>query len=110
MRGDTVPTVLQQRNVPEAMRSLSTLAKPDYVDLFTVTWTAPAHEGRESSSVRPRLFVLLDLPLVAIDPSERSPVVHSGSLRPTLRCGEHGPTRFPGLRAHGGNTGSRAHG
>jgi hypothetical protein len=29
MRGDTVPTVLQQRNVPEAMRSLSTLVKPD---------------------------------------------------------------------------------
>jgi hypothetical protein len=41
MRGDTVPTVLQQRTVPEAMRCLSTLAKPDYVDLFTVTWTGP---------------------------------------------------------------------
>ena len=35
--GDTVPTVFQQRNVPEAIRSLSTLASPDYVDLFTVT-------------------------------------------------------------------------
>jgi hypothetical protein len=37
VRGDTVPTVFQQRNVPEAIRSLSTLASPDYVDLFTVT-------------------------------------------------------------------------
>ena len=35
--GDTVPTVFQQRNVPEAICSLSTLASPDYVDLFTVT-------------------------------------------------------------------------
>jgi hypothetical protein len=37
VRGDTVPTVFQQRNVPEAIRSRSTLASPDYVDLFTVT-------------------------------------------------------------------------
>jgi hypothetical protein len=36
VRGDTMPTVFQQRNVPEAIRSLSTLASPDYVDLFTV--------------------------------------------------------------------------
>src|SRR4029077_4185002 len=47
MRGDTVPTVLQQRNVPEAMRSLSTLAKPDYVDLFTVTAGAAADRSPE---------------------------------------------------------------
>jgi hypothetical protein len=32
-----VPTVVQQRNVPEAIRSLSTMARPDYLDLFTVT-------------------------------------------------------------------------
>jgi hypothetical protein len=32
-----VPTILQQRNVPEAVRSLSTMASHDYVDLFTVT-------------------------------------------------------------------------
>ncbi len=30
-------TVLEQRNVPKTVRSLSTLAKQDYVDLFTVT-------------------------------------------------------------------------
>ena len=35
--GDAVPTVSQQRDVPEAIRSLSTLANPDYVDLFTIT-------------------------------------------------------------------------
>lgn len=32
-----MPTVFQQHNVPEAIRSLSTLANPDYLDLFTVT-------------------------------------------------------------------------
>jgi len=31
-----VPTVVQQPNVPEAIRSLSTLESPDYVDVFTV--------------------------------------------------------------------------
>jgi hypothetical protein len=36
-RGDVVPTVFQQRNVPEAIRSHSTLTSPDYVDLFTIT-------------------------------------------------------------------------
>jgi hypothetical protein len=32
-----VPTVFQQRNVPETTRSRSTLTSPDYVDLFTIT-------------------------------------------------------------------------
>jgi len=50
-------TVLRQRNVPEAIRSLSTLAKPDYVDLFTVTTGAAAdsddvHERSEGARVR----------------------------------------------------------
>jgi hypothetical protein len=36
-RGDSVPTVRQQRNVPEAIRSLSTMANPDYVDVFSAT-------------------------------------------------------------------------
>jgi len=36
VRGDTVPTVFQQHSVPDAIRSLSGLARPDYVDLFTV--------------------------------------------------------------------------
>jgi len=31
-----VPTVFQQRNVPQAIRSLSTMTSPDYVDLFTI--------------------------------------------------------------------------
>ena len=31
-----MPTVVQQRNVPEAIRSLSTLGSPDYVDVFMV--------------------------------------------------------------------------
>jgi len=35
-----VPTVLQQRNVPEAIRSLTTMASHDYVDVFTVTTSA----------------------------------------------------------------------
>ncbi len=36
VKGDAVPTVVQQRHVPEAIRSLSTLETPDYVDVFTV--------------------------------------------------------------------------
>jgi len=34
---DTMPTVLQELTVPETIRSLSTMARPDYVDVFTVT-------------------------------------------------------------------------
>jgi hypothetical protein len=37
VKADAVPTVVQQRNVPEAIRSLSTLESPDYVDLFIAT-------------------------------------------------------------------------
>ena len=36
-RGHTVPTVFQQPHAPRAIRSLSTLASPDYVDFFTIT-------------------------------------------------------------------------
>lgn len=35
------PTVLQRRDIPEEIRSLNTLASPDYVDLFTA-WTSEA--------------------------------------------------------------------
>jgi hypothetical protein len=35
VKGDAVPTVVQQRSGPEAIRSLSTLDSPDYVDAFT---------------------------------------------------------------------------
>jgi hypothetical protein len=40
-------TIVQQRNVPEAIRSLSTLAKIDYVDLFTVTTSAAGDRSPE---------------------------------------------------------------
>ena len=40
-------TVLEQRDVPETVRSLSTLAKQDYVDLFTVTAGAAADRSPE---------------------------------------------------------------
>lgn len=40
-------TVLQQRNVPDAIRSLSTLDSPDYVDLFTVTTREAAEKSPE---------------------------------------------------------------
>lgn len=33
---DSAPTVLQQQDIPEAIRALSTIADPDYVDLFTL--------------------------------------------------------------------------
>jgi hypothetical protein len=34
---DRVATVLWQRDAPEVIRSLDTLASPDYVDIFTAT-------------------------------------------------------------------------
>lgn len=40
-------TVREQGNVPETVRSLSTLAKQDYVDLFTVTAGAAADRSPE---------------------------------------------------------------
>src|SRR5260370_32758177 len=36
VKGNAVPTVVQQRKGPEAIRSLSILASPDYVDVFAV--------------------------------------------------------------------------
>jgi hypothetical protein len=32
-----MPSVIQQRNIPEVIRSLSGMDSPDYIDLFTVT-------------------------------------------------------------------------
>jgi hypothetical protein len=40
-------TVVEQRNVPDTVRSLSTLAKQDYVDLFTVTAGTAADRSPE---------------------------------------------------------------
>jgi hypothetical protein len=33
------PTIVQHREIPEVIRSLTTLGSPDYVDLFTATTT-----------------------------------------------------------------------
>jgi predicted oxidoreductase len=46
-----MPTVLQQYDVPDAIRSLTTMATHDYVDVFTVTTSAaqdwsPEHWAR----------------------------------------------------------------
>jgi hypothetical protein len=40
-------TILQQRHVPETVRSLSTMASHDYVDLFTVTTSAARDDSPE---------------------------------------------------------------
>ena len=42
-----MPSVFQQPNVPEAVRSLSTLATPDYVDLFRITTDGTAGRSPE---------------------------------------------------------------
>jgi hypothetical protein len=41
------PTVLEQREVPQAIRALSTIADPDYIDLFTIATETPAHGSPE---------------------------------------------------------------
>lgn len=41
----TAPTIVQQRDAPEAIRSLSTMNSPDYVDLFTATTNAAAERS-----------------------------------------------------------------
>lgn len=43
----TVPTVVQQHKIPAATRSLSTLTRQHYVDLFTVTTSAAAGRSPE---------------------------------------------------------------
>jgi hypothetical protein len=47
MTSTTEPTVLQERNVPAAICSLSTLATLDYIDLFTVTSSEAARWSPE---------------------------------------------------------------
>jgi hypothetical protein len=46
LRGDTVPTVVQQHKVPEAINAIA-MAKPDYVDLFTATTSGSAERSPE---------------------------------------------------------------
>jgi hypothetical protein len=43
----TVASLIGVRDVPEAVRSLTTLADPDYVDLFTVTTAVAADRSAE---------------------------------------------------------------
>ena len=44
---DTVSIVVELGNVPETIRSLDTLASPDYVDLFTATTSAATDKSPE---------------------------------------------------------------
>src|SRR5918995_4942694 len=44
---DNVSTVVGLSNVPEAIRSLDTLASPDHVDLFTATTSAATDKSPE---------------------------------------------------------------
>ena len=53
------PMVLQRRDIPGAIRSLSTLASPDYVDLFTA-WTS---ESTDRSPEQWARAVLEEAPL-----------------------------------------------
>jgi hypothetical protein len=48
---DCAPTVLQQRDVPRVIRALSTIADPDYLDLFTLM-TGAATGGSPEQWVR----------------------------------------------------------
>jgi hypothetical protein len=42
-----MPSVIQQRNIPEAIRSLSGMDCPDYIDLFSVTTDGAADASPE---------------------------------------------------------------
>jgi hypothetical protein len=42
-----MPSVIQQRNIPEAIRALSGMDRPDYIDLFTVTTNGAADATAE---------------------------------------------------------------
>ena len=46
-----MPSVIQQRNIPEVIRSLSGMDSPDYIDLFTVTANGAAMPHRSSGLV-----------------------------------------------------------
>ena len=45
--GDTVSTVVGPSHIPEEIRSLDTLARPDYVDLFTATTSGATDKSPE---------------------------------------------------------------
>ena len=71
---DTVSTVVGLSNVPEAIRSLDTLARPDYVDVITLTtsevmdklpeeWARAALEDTPTGRSAPLLWRLLGVRL-----------------------------------------------
>jgi hypothetical protein len=71
---DTVLTVVGLANIPDAIRSLDTLTRPDYVDLFTATtsgataksaeeWARLALEDTPIGRSAPMLWQLLGLRL-----------------------------------------------
>src|SRR5215510_9594981 len=45
-----MPSVIQQRNIPEVIRSLSGMDSPDYIDLFTMTTNEAADGSPEQWS------------------------------------------------------------
>jgi hypothetical protein len=45
-----MPSVIQQRNIPEVIRALSGMESPDYIDLFTVTTNGAADATPEQWS------------------------------------------------------------
>ncbi len=45
--GDPVPAVRQEHSVPDAIRSLSPMADPGYVDLFTMTSGVPGRSPEQ---------------------------------------------------------------
>ena len=45
-----MPSVIQQRNIPEVIRALSGMDRPDYIDLFTVTTNGAADATPEQWS------------------------------------------------------------
>ena len=45
-----MPSVIQERNIPEVIRALSGMDSPDYIDLFTVTTTGAADATPEQWS------------------------------------------------------------
>lgn len=44
-----MPSVIQQRNIPEVIRALCGMDNPDYIDLFTVTTDGAADASPEQA-------------------------------------------------------------
>jgi hypothetical protein len=48
---NNVPSVIRQHNIPEVIRSLSGMDRPDYIDLFSVTTNGAAASPEEWSRI-----------------------------------------------------------